>query len=105
MKPWRCDAQEPAGLDILVAKQSKQSKAARKQSHAKQGEARQNKATIGFCGRLAIVEGRGPSEGDARIAILDGEAGRGERYWAVVEGHGEDVEGLGEEGQGAIVQI
>ena len=38
----------------------------------------------------------GPSEGDARIAIVDGEAS--------VEVHGEGVEGLGDEGQGAVVE-
>ena len=45
----------------------------------------------------------GPSEGDARIAIVDGEAGRDASYWAVVEGHGLVVEGRGYEGQGAVV--
>ena len=52
-----------------------------------------------------VDEGRGgPSKGDARIAIVDGEAGRDESHWAVDEGHGEVVEGLGDEGLGAVVE-
>ena len=37
------------------------------------------------------------------IAIVDGEAGREENHYAVVEGHGVVVEGRGYEGQGAVV--
>ena len=45
----------------------------------------------------------GPREGDARIAIVVGAAGRDESHCAVVEGHGLVVEGRGYEGQGAVV--
>mgnify|MGYP001298410773 CR=1 FL=1 len=37
------------------------------------------------------------------IAIVDGETGREEDHYAVVEGHGFVVEGRGYEGQGAVV--
>ena len=137
LNPRRCDAHEPADLDIGIAKQSKQSKArpiktwhdTSKHSKANQGTTRQSKAIIGFSvglprsllflwpevrplsqpirsrhGHEGDESRGGPSEGDARIAIVDGEAGRDESYWAVVEVHGEGVEGLGDEGQGAVVE-